>query len=54
MMAYMESTSVRHSGRAAIASAIEGYDGRSHYREVMMAIIPALAIIMAAALVLVH
>ena len=51
---YTESANLEHAARAAIAWAPEGYDGRRHYREVLMAVIPALTIIAAAALFLVH
>jgi hypothetical protein len=54
MMTYTESANLEHAARAAIAWAPEGYDGRRHYREVLMAVIPALTIIAAAALFLVH
>ena len=54
MMSYMESTNVEHRARAAVALAPAGFDGRSHYREVLIALVPAFAIIIAAALFLVH
>ena len=53
-MAYMQRTNVEHGTRAAIAWAAEGYDGRSHYREVLIALVPAFSIILAAALFLFH
>ena len=53
-MAYMQQTNVEHRARAAVAWATEGYDGRSHYREVLIALVPAFSIILAAALFLFH
>jgi hypothetical protein len=53
-MTYMQQTNVEHRARAAVAWATEGYDGRSHYREVLIALVPAFSIILAAALFLFH
>lgn len=41
-------------GKRAMARAAAGYDGQTHYREVLLAIVPAMAILMAAVLFLVH
>jgi len=41
-------------GKRAMARAATGYDGQTHYRDVLLAIVPAMAILMAAALFLVH
>ena len=54
MMSYMESTNVERRARGAVALAAAGYDRRSYHREVLIALVPAFAIIIAAALFLVH
>jgi hypothetical protein len=53
-MAYLQSTNVKHASRSAVAWTSARDDARSHYRDVLMAIVPALAIITAAALFLVR
>jgi hypothetical protein len=51
-MTHQEISALEHASRAAIAWAPEGYDGQSHYRALMMALLPAAAILCAAAGVL--
>jgi hypothetical protein len=51
-MSHRELSAVQHRSRAAAAGVREGYDGRTHYRAVMTALLPAAAILFAAATVL--
>ena len=53
-MAYTQSTNVQRTTRGAVAWAPSGDDRHNHYRQVLMAMLPALAIISAAALFLIH
>ena len=51
-MTQMEINALEHAGRAAMAWSPEGYDGRIHIGAVLSALLPAIGILVAAALVL--
>ncbi len=52
-MTRTEIASLEHAGRAAFAWVPEGYDGRTHYRSVLAALVPAVGILAVATTLLV-
>ncbi len=53
-MTQLEISALENAGRASMAWSPEGYDGRTHYATVLTAMIPAFAILVAAAALLFH
>jgi hypothetical protein len=47
-----EANLVEHTTRAAVARMPAGYDGETHYRALIAALLPAAAILLAAAVVM--
>ena len=51
-MTQIEIANLEHASRSAFAWSPEGYDGRTHYAEVLTALVPAVGILAAAATLL--
>lgn len=51
-MTQIEIANLEHAGRSAMAWVPEGYDGKTHYHALLGAIVPAIAILAAAAALL--
>ena len=51
-MSPIEIANLEHASRAATAWSPEGYDGRTHYAEVVRALVPAIGILAVAATLL--
>ena len=51
-MTHVEIANLEHAGRSAMAWVPEGYDGKTHYDALLGAMVPAIAILAAAAALL--
>ena len=51
-MTHIEIANLEHAGRSAMAWVPEGYDGKTHYDALLGAMVPAIAILAAAAALL--
>jgi len=47
-MTQIEIANLEHAGRSAFAFSPEGYDGKTHFAELIAALVPALGILAAA------